>query len=110
MAAKKFKVKLEGKYSLESPVIRLAEINIDISSADGGAIWTGEALIPDREDGLTIYLSCKAISDTEWSFSLSDADTGKKIYSTEGYTGEKLESRGGIRIANFSERKLSIDL
>ncbi len=110
MAAKKFKVKLEGKDPFEYPVIRVADTKTDISSSDGGITWTGEILLSIPSEEMKIYLSCKAQSDTEWSFSVTDTESGKKIYTAEGYTGEKLASRGGIRIANFSERDVTVKL
>jgi hypothetical protein len=109
MALKKFNVILEGNSQLHEPVIKLEGILINIWSVDGGTTWENKTVSVDVTGSLEIYMSCKALSGTAWHFTIIDKDNGKKIYEKEGETGEKLDSRNGERIPNFSERKTSIN-
>jgi predicted neuraminidase len=108
MAQKKYLVKLEGKSQLHEPVIKLEDIKVNIWSLDGGITWENKNISIEVLEKLEIYMSCKAMSGTEWKFSIMDKSINKNVYETEGKTGEKLESQNGHRIPNFSERKTSI--
>jgi hypothetical protein len=108
MAQKNYSIKLEGKSQLHEPVIKLEDILINIWSLDGGLSWENKKVTLDVTEKLDIYMSCKAISGTGWKFSVSEKESNKNIYSTDGVTGEKLESQNGKRIPNFSERKVSV--
>jgi len=108
MATKKFHVKLEGKSQLHEPVIKLEGIEVNIWSVDGGSTWENKDVKLDVTGSLEIYMSCKAMSGTGWEFFVESKDTDSKVYETEGTTGEKLDSRDGERIPNFSERKKSV--
>ena len=109
MASKTFHVKLEGKSQLHEPAIKLEGIEVNIWSVDGGVTWENKNVIIDVMGNLEIYVSCKAMTGTGWEFSIKNKDTDAKVYETEGETGEKLESRDGQRVPNFSERKTSVN-
>lgn len=106
---KNFHVKLEGKSQLHEPVLKLEGITVNIWSVDGGSTWENKDVKLDVAETLEIYMSCKAISGTSWNFYVKNKETGVKVYETEGITGEELDSRNGQRIANFSERKKSVN-
>jgi hypothetical protein len=101
MATKNFNIKLEGKAQLHEPLIKLEDIEVNIWSVDGGVTWENKNVTLDVTGSLEIFMSCKVMSGT-------DKNTDKKIYDEAGTTGEKLDSRGGERIPNYSERKASI--
>jgi hypothetical protein len=109
MASKNFHVKLEGKSQLHEPVIKLEGIAVNIWSVNGGVTWENKNVTLDVTGTLEIYLSCKAMTGTGWEFSVTAKDPDSKVYETEGETGEKLDSREGQRIPNFSERKVSVN-
>ncbi|MDP2947399.1 MAG: hypothetical protein Q8N88_04755 [Nanoarchaeota archaeon] len=109
MAAIKFHVKLEGKSQLHEPVIKLEGIEVNIWSVDGGLTWENKDVTLEVTGKLEIDMSCKAISGTGWEFFVKNKESDKKVYETEGATGEALESRNGQRVANFSERKTSVN-
>jgi hypothetical protein len=108
MPIKSFHVKLEGKSQLHEPVIKLEDIEINIWSIDGGITWENKNVTINVTGNLEIYMSCKAISDTGWSFYVENKDNESKIYETKGYTGETLED--GNSYPNYSERKKSVNL
>jgi hypothetical protein len=108
MATKNFNIKLEGKAQLHEPLIKLEDIEVNIWSVDGGVTWENKNVTLDVTGSLEIFMSCKVMSGTDWEFTITDKNTDKKIYDEAGTTGEKLDSRGGERIPNYSERKASI--
>lgn len=109
MTTKNYHVKLEGKAQLHEPVIRLEGISINIWSVDGGSTWENKKVTIEVTGALDIFMSCKAMSGTDWEFTVTDKGEDEKIYEEEGTTGEKLDSMDGIRIPNYSERKKSIN-
>lgn len=110
MAKKNFHVKLEGKAQLHEPVIKLEDIEVNIWSVDGGATWENKNVTVDVTGALEVFMSCKAMSGTDWELTITDKETDKKVYGEEGTTGEKLDSRNGTRIPNYSERTKSVIL
>lgn len=109
MSTKIFQVKLEGKSQLHEPLIKLEGITINLWSVDDGLTWENKKVILEVSGSLEIYMSCKAMSGTGWEFSIAQNGEDEKVYETEGKTGEKLDSRNGVRVSNFSERKTSIN-
>jgi len=107
MATKILHVKLEGKSQLHEPIVKLEGILINIWSIDGGLTWENKNVILDINGNLEIYMSCKAMTGTGWSFYVKEKNGATK-YENEGRTGEALESRDGARISNFSERIASV--
>jgi hypothetical protein len=108
MAQKNYSIKLEGKSQLHEPFIKLEGIVINIWSVNNGVSWENKNVILDVTGKLDIYMSCKAMSGTGWKFCINDNELNKDIYTSEGVTGEKLDSQQGKRIPNFSERKTSV--
>lgn len=109
MILKEYRIILEGKSQLYEPIIQFKGRNIDIISFNDGTTWENKNVILAESENLEIYMSCKAQSGTCWKFIVHNNKTNAKIYETDGSTGEPLETRNGIRIANFSERKASIN-
>ena len=107
MAANDFRIELIGKSQLKDPIVKLASRLVDIFSTDSGITWVGRVVTLDVSDNLQIYMSCKAITGTGWTFTVKNVGTDKNIYEVDGVTGEPLESRNGERIPNFSERETS---
>ncbi len=101
MATKKYHVKLEGNAQLHQPVIKLEGININIWSVDGGSTWENKNVTLNVNGSLEIFMSCKAMSGTDWEFSVKNKENGIKIYETDGTTGEE--------IPNYSERTKSVN-
>jgi len=107
MSTETFYVKLEGKSQLHEPKIMLEDFIINIWSRDHGITWDNKKVDVNIEGDLQIYLSCKAVSGTGWTFTVKNKNSNKIIYEEEGETGEALESRKGKCIENFSERKVT---
>jgi hypothetical protein len=107
---KNYHLILKGKAQLYEPIIKLENIQVNISSIDGGVTWEeSQDFTLEISGTLEIFMSCKAMSGTNWEFTVIDKDADKKVYNAEGKTGEKLDSMNGQMIPNYSERKESIN-
>lgn len=102
---KKYAVTLTGTGSFSSPPSVFIEYSsVKLTSTDGSKSWKNAAFETDADGVLNIELKCEAMSGTTWKFSVKDLELSKNVYEAEGETGERLGSRGGRRIPNFSER------
>ena len=102
MAVKTLQVKLEGKAELHEPRVRLEDMFINLFTVDGGTTWENKGVQVNINDKLDYLMSCKAISGTDWTFSIKDKDTKKKLLEEEGTTGEKMP--------NFSRIEGSVEV
>ncbi|WP_298307099.1 hypothetical protein [Flavobacterium sp.] len=109
MALKTLQVKLEGKSQLHEPIIKLEGIIINIWSINGGLTWENKDIILNVTNKLEIFMSCKAISGTDWELTIKEKGSTNKCYEESGTTGETLESKNGQKIPNYSERITSVN-
>jgi hypothetical protein len=110
MINKTYKIDLSSDAQLHVPVVKLEDMPVNLWSTDGGSTWSNDGVNCEVDGELNIYMSCTALSGTDWKFTVTDADSSKKVYDEEGTTGEKLASRKGKRIANFSERETTVEI
>ena len=110
MATKTIYVKLEGKGQLHEPTIKLENIKVNLNGSSDGSVWENASVILDITENLEIFMSCKAISGTDWEFLVKEKESDSVVYEAEGTTGEPLDSHGGQSITNYSDRKVSREI
>lgn len=105
------KVKLEGKSQLHLPSVLLEDLYpINLFSIDGGVTWRNDNVTIPLEGDLNILMSCRAISGTKWTFTVTNKETGKDLISESQRTGDPMDHRDGAIEENFSELKVNIPI
>jgi hypothetical protein len=90
MTNQSYKVKLTGKSQLHEPVIKLESIQINLWSIDGGVTWENKEATVNVNGQLEVFMSCKAITGTQWEFEITNKASGAKVVEKDGATGEQL--------------------
>jgi hypothetical protein len=102
MATQSYKIKLAGKSQLHEPVVRLENISINLWSIDGGVTWENKNAQVNVDGNLEIFMSCKAISGTDWGFTVTNISMGARVVDEDsGSTGDTSP--------NYSERRTSVN-
>jgi hypothetical protein len=96
MTNRYFDIKLTGVGELHSPIIKLQDIQINVRSNDRGLTWENKNVEVDVDGNLAIFMSCQAISGTDWEFSIQDTVTNKNIYDKKGETGNPQPNSSSI--------------
>jgi len=86
MAIRTFDIKLVGQSQLHVPSVKLAGMGVNLWSNDGGVTWENSKVSADVDTKILIYMSCEAISGTDWEFTVTMG--GRQIYNKKGETGE----------------------
>ena len=102
MASQNYDVKLSGKSQLHEPIVRLEDIQINLWSSDGGETWKNDKATVNVSGLLEVFMSCKAISGTEWTFVIKNTASSMKVVDEDGETGEGGEP-------NFSKLSKSVN-
>jgi len=102
-----YKVELKGKGQLHEPKLKMERVLINLFS-NSGTVWSNDDIELDVVGELELFMSCKALSGAEWEFSVYDTKKEEIVYEASGETGERLDTRQGRKIANYSEREVLI--
>lgn len=87
MAQEIYTVKLAGNSQLHEPVVKLENIQINLWSNDGGETWTNDNVIVGVIGQLQVFMSCKAITGTDWELQIKNTNTTTDILDENGTTG-----------------------
>ncbi len=75
---------------------------INLFTMDGGATWENKGVQIKIDNKLEYFMTCKAMSGTDWTFTIKDKAAKKKLLEEDGTTGEE--------IPNFSKLEGSFDV
>jgi hypothetical protein len=109
MSTISLKIKIEGKSQLHLPSVVLEKLYpINLFSFDGGVTWRNDDVTVPLDGNLDVLVSCRAITGTKWTFTVTNKETGKDIINTSGKTGDPIAHQANERIENFSEKRFSL--